>query len=137
MEEDMKIRKYSTWVLMLLLALAWTMNGCEFVEFVTEPETGTDIQEESRGDMESHIATEAETEPNLSHVHDFRNETKEKEPTCTETGVYVYTCACCESMSVNVEATRHKFVDRVCEYCQIPRRVRAWNLPLTVTVLVM
>ena len=119
----MKIWKSATLIFLLLLAFAWTVSGCEFIEFVTEPETETDREVASDTETGTEQETEYETEVEVEtkHVHEFSIETVEKEPTCTESGLYVYTCICGEAKSVKVEATGHKFVDRVCEYCQAPQ----------------
>lgn len=55
-----------------------------------------------------------EADPN--HVHSY-TESITKQPTCTDTGVKTFTCACGDSHTETMPVTSHNYVDGVCEEC--------------------
>lgn len=56
----------------------------------------------------------------LFHVHDFSNGRESKKPTCTEPGERKSVCDCGEMLIEPIEATGHRFINKICKFCHTP-----------------
>jgi len=57
------------------------------------------------------------TSPDVPHKHVYSEWTATKEPTCTENGLKEKTCSCGETLTEEIKATGHNYVNGCCDRC--------------------
>ena len=88
-------------------------SGSEQTDDSGESDTTTTPTPES---AETATPTPTPTATPTSHTHTY-TKTKTKDATCTEAGVWTYTCECGDSYTESIAATGHSYAEGVCSVC--------------------